>query len=194
MGSKHGNIDGRSVQTTKETLSVGWKIQLMTSYLLLMTFLTNGVQARQHRWKKCANHKGDFKCGLKNSYDDIISAVDDFFDQWGPSTATPIEEVCKPQGRLWVSAEKFNWWHHIYCWWLFWPMGSKHCNCDGRILWTARGMLLKNKPHLFTFNEMILVSLWTFQLTLISLLNAEEIFFLNQCVIHCSFWYLSTYA
>ena len=21
-------------------------------------------------------------------------------------------------------AEKFIWWYHIYCWWLFWPMGT----------------------------------------------------------------------
>ena len=27
----------------------------------------------------------------KNSYDDTVSMVDDFFDQWDPSTATPME-------------------------------------------------------------------------------------------------------
>ena len=26
--------------------------------------------------------------------------VDDFFDQWDPSTATPMEEVCGLQGGL----------------------------------------------------------------------------------------------
>ena len=28
----------------------------------------------------------------ESSYYDIISAVDDFFDQWNPNTATPIEK------------------------------------------------------------------------------------------------------
>ena len=34
-----------------------------------------------------------YEGGLKNPYE-VISAVDDFFDQWDQSTATPIEEVC----------------------------------------------------------------------------------------------------
>ena len=33
---------------------------------------------------------------LKSSYDDVISVVDDFFDQWDPSTATSMEEVHGP--------------------------------------------------------------------------------------------------
>ena len=33
------------------------------------------------------------KSELKSSYDDVISAVDEFFDQWDPSTATPMKEV-----------------------------------------------------------------------------------------------------
>ena len=32
--------------------------------------------------------------GLKNSSGQVIYAVDDIFDQWYPSTATLIEEVC----------------------------------------------------------------------------------------------------
>ena len=48
----------------------------------------------------------------------------------------------------------------------FKPMGSKHCNTYGRSVWTARRTMLKNKLHLVTFHESILVSLWTFQLTL----------------------------
>ena len=56
-----------------------------------------------------------FKCGLKGSYEDIISAVDDFFDQWDPSTATLMEEAG-----------------------------------------TVSRTMLKNKPHLITFNESIL--------------------------------------
>ena len=42
----------------------------------------------------------------------------------------------------------------LLMWWLIWPMKSKHCNTDGR-------SMLKNKPHLITFHENILVSLWT---------------------------------
>ena len=30
------------------------------SYLLLMTFLTNGIHALQHRWKKYSDYKGDY--------------------------------------------------------------------------------------------------------------------------------------
>ena len=35
-----------------------------------------------------------YKGRLESSYDDIIPAVDDFFDQKDPSTATLMEEVC----------------------------------------------------------------------------------------------------
>ena len=35
-----------------------------------------------------------FESGLKSSYDDVISAVDDFFDQSDASTAMLMEEVC----------------------------------------------------------------------------------------------------
>ena len=41
-----------------------------------------------------------YEGGLKSSYDDIISVVDDFFDQWDPSTATQIEEICGRQRGL----------------------------------------------------------------------------------------------
>ena len=43
----------------------GWtvKIHLITSYLLLIFFI-NGIQARQHHWKKCKNSKGTM---LKNN-------------------------------------------------------------------------------------------------------------------------------
>ena len=37
---------------------------------------------------------------LKSSLADIILTVDDFFDIWDPSTATPIEKVCEPLGGL----------------------------------------------------------------------------------------------
>ena len=37
---------------------------------------------------------------MKSSFDNHITAIDDFFDQWDPSTVTSIEEVCGPQGGL----------------------------------------------------------------------------------------------
>ena len=33
---------------------------MMTSYLLLMIYLTNGIQALQHRLKKCVDRKEDY--------------------------------------------------------------------------------------------------------------------------------------
>ena len=38
--------------------------------------------------------------GLKCSYDNVISAVDIFFDQWDPRTSTPMEDMCGLQGWL----------------------------------------------------------------------------------------------
>ena len=32
----------------------------MMLYLLLVTFLTNGIQALQHQWKKCVDLMGDY--------------------------------------------------------------------------------------------------------------------------------------
>ena len=46
-------------------------------------------------------------------------------------------------------------------------MGSKHCNANGRIVWTAWWTMFKNKPHFVTFHKSILVSLWTFQPTVV---------------------------
>ena len=34
---------------------------------------------------------------VKSSFDDIISAAANFFDQWDPSTASSIKEVCSQQ-------------------------------------------------------------------------------------------------
>ena len=39
-----------------------------------------------------------YKDGLKGSYEDDRSAVDDFFEQRDPSTIAFIEEVSGPQG------------------------------------------------------------------------------------------------
>ena len=64
----------------------------------------------------------------KNSLDDVISAVYDFFSS----------------------------------------LGSKHWNTNRRSMSSTRGeTILKNIPHLVPSNECILVSLWTFQLTII---------------------------
>ena len=68
-----------------------------------------------------------------------------------------------------------NSWGNINCWWwLFWPMKSKHCSTNrknlwpiGRCVWAARGTRLKNKPHLVTFHDSILVNLLTFHPTLL---------------------------
>ena len=79
------------------------------------------------------------------------------------------------QNSSWT--EKFIQWCHIYSWWIFWPMISKHCNTDGRTVRTARGTMLKNKPHLVIVHESILVSLWTFQLTILCL---SALFFIKE--------------
>ena len=51
-------------------------------------------------------------------------------------------------------AEKFVWWCHICYWLLFSPMGSKHCNNDGRSVWTTRGTMLKKKKQLILMYSM----------------------------------------
>ena len=48
------------------------------------------------------------------------------------------------------------------------PWESKHCNNDGRSVWTAGETKLTNKPHLVKFDHCITVSLWTFQPTLVN--------------------------
>ena len=37
-----------------------------------------------------------YEDGLKSSYGHVVSTVDDFFNQWVSSTATPMEGVCRP--------------------------------------------------------------------------------------------------
>ena len=37
--------------------------------------------------------------GLLSSYDDVISAADDFFDQWDLGTAKQKEDVCGPEAK-----------------------------------------------------------------------------------------------
>ena len=52
---------------------------------------------------------------------------------------------------------------------IFLPIGSKQYNTNWRSVLIARETMLKNKPHLVIFPENILISLWTFQLTLVLL-------------------------
>ena len=59
-------------------------------------------------------------------------------------------------------AEKFIW-CHVCCRWLF---GQWDPN-TGRSVWAVRRTVLKNKTHLVTFRESILVNLWTSQPTLV---------------------------
>ena len=64
--------------------------------------------------------KGSFylnKHGLKHLYDDIISAVDDFFNQWDPSTATAMKEVCGLQSGLYWKINHI-WSHSMRVSWL----------------------------------------------------------------------------
>ena len=49
----------------------------------------------------------------------------------------------------------------------FLTMGFNHSNIDGKIMLTAKGIMLKNKPNLVTFHENILVRLGIFQPTFI---------------------------
>ena len=41
-----------------------------------------------------------YEGGLKSSYDDVMSAANDFLDQWNPSTAILMEDVCGQQKGL----------------------------------------------------------------------------------------------
>ena len=53
---------------------------------------------------------------------------------------------------------------------IFWPIESKNCNTHGRrVCYRKSGEELcwKNKPHQVTFREIILVSLWTLQPTIV---------------------------
>ena len=68
-----------------------------------------------------------------------------------------------------LQAEMLIWWYHICFWWVFLPMGSKHGNFDRSSAWIARETMLKNNPYLVKLHQSILVDLWTFQSTLLSI-------------------------
>ena len=45
-------------------------------------------------------HYALYEGGLKSSYDDVISAIDNFFNQRDLSPTTPVEVECEPQEGL----------------------------------------------------------------------------------------------
>ena len=47
----------------------------------------------------------------------------------------------------------------------------KYYNTDGRSVWTTGETMLKNKPHLIKFDQCIIISIWTFQPTLVSVFS-----------------------
>lgn len=49
------------------------------------------------------------------------------------------------------------------------PPGSEHSSTDGRSVWTAEEIMLRNKPTLVKFKYFVLVRLRTFQPTLVRL-------------------------
>ena len=64
-----------------------------------------------------------YKGGLKSLYDNVISVVDDFFDQWDPSAATQIKVVCGLQGKInliWSLSMRISWLaYEFFCWLLY---------------------------------------------------------------------------
>ena len=76
-----------------------------------MTFLTNEIQTLQHQWKKCLDSKRELK------YNTRFVAFFKNVDRLKNSYDDDISIV-----------DDF-----------LWPMRSKHCNTNGRSVWTARG-------------------------------------------------------
>ena len=50
----------RAIFTNLLKYSDGGKVLKMTSYLLLITLFTNGIQELQHQWKKCVDYQRDY--------------------------------------------------------------------------------------------------------------------------------------
>ena len=64
--------------TTLTYMRVSWKVHVMTSYLLLMTFLTNKIQVLQHQWKKYVDCKGVYvqnKSHLVTFHENILVSL-----------------------------------------------------------------------------------------------------------------------
>ena len=58
--------------------------------------ITYNDEKHAHKCAFCKDirHEYTYKGKLKSLYDDVISTVYNFFDQWDQSTAATIEEVC----------------------------------------------------------------------------------------------------
>ena len=128
---------------------------MQTTFLRIWTRLADFVFKDDSRYSKCASSltllrhaeiEGESSCCIQShqtrlKWDSCIRGLDEMFTRS----------------------------HHITCWCLLLSTRSKHCNIDGRAVWSARKTILKNKPHLVTFDESILVRLWTFQAILVNL-------------------------
>ena len=60
-------------------------------------------------------------------------------------------------------------------------------NNDGQSVWTAGETRLKYKPHLVQIDHCIIVSLWTFQPTLVLLQICKQLYFLNHLLQSASY-------
>ena len=90
-------------------------------------------------------HLKDFTPGLLDSLLDWLPTID------RETSLLYYLPMARGEEYLWV-----GWKVHLMTSYLllmssFLTMGSKHCNTNGRSVWTSRGTMLKNKPHLVTF-------------------------------------------
>ena len=69
------------------------------------------------------------------------------------------------------------------------PRESKRCNTNGRSMWTAGETIWKDKPHLVKFEHCIIVSLWTFQPTLLHVTARTSLLLVTMfCVRKERYW------
>ena len=70
------------------------------------------------------NKNGLQSTRLKSSYDGVIATINDFSDQWAPSTAAPMEKLCEPQEGL---GWKINliWSHSMWISWSAYELFSQ---------------------------------------------------------------------
>ena len=144
------------------------------------------------------SHMSEVSISLaENSYEDVISAFNDFFDQWDLSSIILMEEMRGPQRRTMLKNKSylvsFNnsilvspWtfqltfvrtlFSYLRSEYLGEPMNFSSDSCSNliwshflRVSWWAYELFSRPlfEPYLVTFLESILVSLWTFQPTLV---------------------------
>ena len=85
---------------------------------------------------------------------------------------------------------------NIDSWWLFWLMGSMHYNIIQSNVWIWRRTIFKNKSHLVTFHESVLVNLWTFQPSLIYCMYIQiytKVYSHTYSIIHIFYIYIYIY-